>query len=127
LNGAPGIHSARWAGPAKDFAMAMERVWRESNQSAPTQAASDRTAHFVCVLALCWPALPFGAPVCDIFPGRVDGHLVWPPRGDNGFGYDAIFMAKGHSQTFGEMEPDAKHAISHRADAFNKFVIKLLR
>ncbi|HEY4134370.1 MAG TPA: RdgB/HAM1 family non-canonical purine NTP pyrophosphatase [Alphaproteobacteria bacterium] len=126
LGGAPGIHSARWAGPAKDFGMAMERVWREASQSAPNtvqgHAGPDRNAHFVCVLALCWPALPFGAPVCDIFPGRVDGHLVWPPRGEKGFGYDPIFMAKGHSQTFGEMEASAKHAISHRADAFNKLV-----
>jgi len=122
LGGAPGIHSARWAGPSKDFAAAGERVWREAETADP----QNKAAHFVCVLALCWPALPEGAPVCDIFPGRVDGHLVWPPRGTNGFGYDPIFMAKGHAQTFGEMSPDAKHAISHRADAFAKFAAKLL-
>ncbi len=127
LNGAPGIHSARWAGPAKDFAAASERIWREVNATAATHAGPLRSAHFVCVLALCWPALPDGAPVCDIFPGRVDGHLVWPPRGTNGFGYDPIFMAKGRTQTFGEMDPEAKHAISHRADAFAKFSAALLR
>jgi len=123
LGGAPGIHSARWAGAAKDFAMASERVWRD----AQAADAKNTAAHFVCVLALCWPALPLGAPVCDIFPGRVDGTLVWPPRGKNGFGYDPIFMASGHEQTFGEMDPAAKHAISHRADAFAKFSAKLLR
>ncbi len=123
LGGAPGIHSARWAGAAKDFAAAGERVWREAQAADP----QNRRAHFVCVLALCWPALPYGAPPCDVFPGRVDGELVWPPRGKNGFGYDPIFMATGHVQTFGEMAPDAKHAISHRADAFNKFSAALLR
>jgi len=122
LGGAPGIHSARWAGPTKDFAAASERVWRETQAADPKNTA----AHFVCVLALCWPALPEGAPVCDIFPGRVDGQLVWPPRGTNGFGYDPIFMANGRTETFGEMTPDAKHAISHRAAAFAKFVAKLL-
>jgi len=122
LGGAPGIHSARWAGPAKDFAAASERVWREAQAADPKNTA----AHFVCVLALCWPALPEGAPVCDIFPGRVDGQLVWPPRGTNGFGYDPMFMANGRTETFGEMKPDAKHAISHRADAFAKFAAKLL-
>lgn len=123
LNGAPGIHSARWAGPSKDFTIASERVWRDAQAADP----NNKAAHFVCVLALCWPALPLGAPVCDIFPGRVDGQLVWPPRGKNGFGYDPIFMANGRTDTFGEMEPDAKHAISHRADAFNKFVAALLK
>jgi XTP/dITP diphosphohydrolase len=123
LGGAPGIHSARWAGPSKDFAAASERVWRDAQAVDPKNTA----AHFVCVLALCWPALPHGAPVCDIFPGRVDGTVVWPPRGANGFGYDPIFMANGHKLTFGEMAADAKHAISHRADAFNKFSAALLR
>lgn len=123
LGGAPGIHSARWAGPTKDFAAAGERIWREAEAADPTNKA----AHFVCVLALCWPALPNGAPVCDIFPGRVDGDLVWPPRGTNGFGYDPIFKARGHQETFGEMAPDAKHSISHRADAFAKFSAALLR
>lgn len=122
LGGAPGIHSARWAGPSKDFAAAGERVWREAQAADP----KNLSAHFVCVLALCWPPLPYGAPVCDIFPGRVDGRLVWPPRGANGFGYDPMFMADGRSETFGEMEAAAKHAISHRADAFNKFAAKLL-
>ena len=123
LGGAPGIHSARWAGPAKDFTAAGERIWRE----AQAADAKNKAAHFVCVLALCWPALPDGAPVCDIFPGRVDGQLIWPPRGQNGFGYDPIFIANGQTQSFGEMDPAAKHAISHRADAFNKFSAALLR
>ena len=123
LGGKPGIHSARWAGASKDFAAASERVWREAQAADPENA----NAQFICVLALCWPPLPYGAPVCDIFPGRVDGQLVWPPRGANGFGYDPIFKANGQSLSFGEMEPAAKHAISHRADAFAKFADALLR
>jgi XTP/dITP diphosphohydrolase len=109
LGGAPGIYSARWGGPAKDFRAAMERVERELGGGA------DRRAHFVCALALCWPD-----GQCESVEGRVDGTLVWPPRGSRGFGYDPIFVADGHTETFGEMDPDAKHAISHRADAFRK-------
>lgn len=111
LGGAPGIYSARWAGPAKDFAIAMARVQRELE----AKSAGDRRAHFVAALSLCWPD-----GHCDSFEGRVDGKLVWPPRGDKGFGYDPMFVPDGHGLTFGEMEPDAKHAISHRADAFRK-------
>lgn len=111
LDGAPGIYSARWAGPAKDFDAAMERVWRELGGTA------DRRAAFIAALSLCWPD-----GHCETFEGRVDGALVWPPRGDRGFGYDPMFVPAGGTQTFGEMEPDAKHAISHRADAFRKLV-----
>lgn len=111
LGGAPGIHSARWGGEGRDFALAMRKV-----EEALT-GKSDRRAHFVCALSLCWPD---GA--CATFEGTVHGVLVWPPRGDRGFGYDPIFMADGHDITFGEMEPTAKHAISHRADAFRKLI-----
>jgi len=111
LGGEPGIYSARWGGPTKDFAAAMARVHRELG------AAADRSAHFVSALALAWPD-----GHCDTFEGRVDGTLVWPPRGSRGFGYDPMFVADGRSLTFGEMEPDEKHAISHRADAFAKLI-----
>ena len=111
LDGAPGIYSARWAGPTKDFAIAMARVQRELEAAK----AADRAAHFVAALALCWPD-----GHCETFEGRVGGRLVWPPRGDKGFGYDPMFVPDGHAVTFGEMEPAAKHAISHRADAFRK-------
>ena len=82
---------------------------------------ADRSAHFVCALALAWPG---GGT--DVFEGRVDGQLVWPPRGDRGFGYDPVFLPDGHSETFGEMEPEAKHAISHRAAAFRSFAAACL-
>lgn len=111
LRGAPGTHSARWAGPTKDFAAAMRKI------EAALKGQNDRAAHFTCALALAWPD-----GHCDVFEGRVDGHLVWPPRGSHGFGYDPIFVPEGFAQTFGEMEPAAKHAISHRADAFRKLV-----
>lgn len=111
LGGAPGIHSARWAGPSRDFAAAMQRVEQE------IAGQDDRRAHFVCALALCWPD-----GHCETFEGRVDGTLVWPPRGERGFGYDPVFLPAGGAETFGEMDPDAKHAISHRADAFRRLV-----
>jgi XTP/dITP diphosphohydrolase len=111
LDGAPGIFSARWAGPTKDFAIAMKRVEDELRARRTT----NRRAHFIAALALCWPD-----GHCESFEGRVDGALVWPPRGDKGFGYDPIFVPDGHSRTFGEMEPAAKHAISHRAHAFRQ-------
>ncbi|HEX6101759.1 MAG TPA: RdgB/HAM1 family non-canonical purine NTP pyrophosphatase [Alphaproteobacteria bacterium] len=107
LGGAPGIYSARWAGPEKDFRVAMERVQRELGGSA------DRRAHFICALAMAWPD-----GHVESFEGRVDGILVWPPRGSRGFGYDPMFLPEGGTLTFGEMEPDAKHRISHRARAF---------
>lgn len=112
LDGAPGIYSARWAGPGKDFAVAMTRVREELAAKDETKAA----AYFICVLALAWPD---GA--VETFEGRVDGHLEFPPRGANGFGYDPIFVAAGKTETFGEMDPAAKHAMSHRAVAFAKF------
>jgi XTP/dITP diphosphohydrolase len=111
LNGAPGIYSARWAGESKDFSAAMARVERELKD------AKDRSAKFVCVLAL---ASPGGET--ETFRGEIEGTLVFPPRGDKGFGYDPIFVANGMQQTFGEIDPAAKHAMSHRARAFEKLV-----
>lgn len=123
LGGAPGIYSARWAGPDKNFAIAMERIQRELTAQQQAGGSGDARAYFVCSLALCWPAIGFdGAAVCRVFEGRVDGRLVWPARGSHGFGYDPIFIADGQSQTFGELDPAVKHAISHRADAFRKLV-----
>ena len=113
LGGAPGIYSARWAGQGKDFAVGMARVERELNQ----KDASDYSAKFVCALAL---AQPDGE--VEIFEGEVHGHLEFPPRGNKGFGYDPIFVPDGFTQTFGEMDPVQKHAMSHRARAFAKFI-----
>ncbi|MDZ4380841.1 MAG: RdgB/HAM1 family non-canonical purine NTP pyrophosphatase [Parvibaculum sp.] len=113
LSGAPGIHSARWAGPNKDFDFAMEKLRRGMIEAG----LSDTNAHFVCGLALAWPD-----GHVDYFEGRVDGELVWPPRGDKGFGYDPVFVAEGNGITFGEMEPAEKHGISHRAHAFRQLV-----
>jgi len=111
LDGAPGIYSARWAGPAKDFRLAMRRVEEE------LKANPDRRAFFICALALAAP----GATT-EIFEGRVYGSLSFPPRGDKGFGYDPIFVPEGYRMSFGEMPPAEKHAMSHRARAFAKFV-----
>jgi XTP/dITP diphosphohydrolase len=108
LGGAPGIYSARWAGPAKDFRIAMERVQRELGDG-------DRAAHFVAVLAIAWPD-----GETALFRGEVEGRLTWPPRGERGFGYDPIFVPDGYDRTFGEIDPDLKHRISHRARAFAK-------
>ncbi|MEQ8266203.1 MAG: RdgB/HAM1 family non-canonical purine NTP pyrophosphatase [Parvibaculum sp.] len=113
LGGAPGIYSARWAGPTKDFAFAMEKLRRGMLETGPV----DTSAHFICGLALAWPD-----GTIEYFEGRVDGDLVWPPRGDKGFGYDPVFVPKGYETTFGEMEPQAKHDISHRAHAFRQLV-----
>jgi XTP/dITP diphosphohydrolase len=110
LGGAPGIYSARWAGPAKDFQVAMERVHRELGDK-------DRSARFVAVLAL---ALRGDRE--ELFRGEVEGSLTWPPRGDRGFGYDPIFIPQGATLTFGEIDPVEKHRISHRARAFAKLV-----
>ena len=115
LGGAPGIYSARWADTSKDFAVAMQRVRSEVVQRGGWKEPGPR-ANFTAALCLAWP----GGEV-STFEGRVFGHLVWPPRGDRGFGYDPMFVADGHTLTFGEMEPDAKHAISHRARAFQQF------
>ncbi len=115
LDGAPGVFSARWAGPGKDFALAMRRV------EEALAGKSDRRASFVCALVLAWPDGHH-----EVFEGVVHGHLVWPPRGSNGFGYDPIFVADGDSRTFGEIEPEEKHRISHRADAFRQMVAACL-
>ncbi len=116
LGGAPGIHSARWAGPSKDFGAAMARVERELG-AARARGTEDRRAAFVCALCL---AYPDGRE--QTFAGRIEGRLVWPPRGAKGFGYDPMFLAEGYEITFGEMEPAAKHQISHRARAFAQLV-----
>jgi len=113
LGGAPGIYSARWAGAAKDFRAAMERVNRELGDR-------DRRAAFVAVLALAWPDAR--DVHVELFRGEVQGNLVWPPRGDRGFGYDPMFVPAGGTLTFGEMDPAEKHKISHRARAFAKLV-----
>ncbi|MAY65717.1 MAG: non-canonical purine NTP pyrophosphatase, RdgB/HAM1 family [Rhodospirillaceae bacterium] len=123
LGGAPGIHSARWAGPEKDFNEAMARVWELVLES------EDRRAHFVCALALAWPATDNNPGHSEVFEGRVDGDIIWPPTGDKGFGYDPIFLPDGSDRTFGEMMSAEKHAwkpgqptaMSHRARAFQKF------
>jgi XTP/dITP diphosphohydrolase len=115
LGGAPGIYSARWAGPAKDFRAAMQRVHRELGDR-------DRSAWFVAVLALAWPDGDL-----ELFRGEVAGGLVWPPRGERGFGYDPIFVPEGGVATFGEIDPAQKHRISHRARAFAKLVECCLR
>jgi len=114
LNGEPGIFSARRAGPEKDFSVAMQKVHDAVEAKGPD---ASRSAHFICALALAWPD-----GHVEAFEGRVDGTLVWPPRGANGFGYDAMFQPLGHDISFGEMEPEAKHAMSHRADAFAQLV-----
>ncbi|WP_405051425.1 RdgB/HAM1 family non-canonical purine NTP pyrophosphatase [Sphingomonas sp.] len=117
LHGNPGIFSARWAEDEagnRDFMRAMERVWREVETAGP-DAGHD--SHFVCVLSLAWPD---GA--IESFEGRCDGTLVWPPRGDRGFGYDPMFVKAGMRETFAEIDPHEKHRISHRADAFAKLV-----
>jgi XTP/dITP diphosphohydrolase len=121
LHGLPGIFSARWAEDEtgkRDFGRAMERVWREIEAAGEN---ASHGAHFVCALSL---AMPDNGQV-QSFEGRVDGTLVWPPRGDKGFGYDPMFVPVGHDQTFGEFDPQEKHRISHRADAFRKLVSAL--
>jgi len=115
LDGAPGIYSARWAGESRDFAHAMQKVEAELQARGAT-APDARRARFVCVLCLANPA-----GEVQFFEGTVRGHLVWPPRGSNGFGYDPMFVADGRDITFGEMDPAEKHAISHRANAFAAF------
>ena len=111
LDGAPGIYSARWAGPQRDFGLAMQRLERA------LEGKADRRAEFVSALALCWPD---GHMEC--FEGRVRGTLVWPPRGDKGFGYDPMFRPDGYDITFGEMPYEEKQGISHRAVAFRVLV-----
>jgi len=121
LGGAPGIYAARWAGPDKDFRVAMERVEREL-QAAGATTPEQRRANFACALCLAGPDESY-----HIFIGRVFGHLVWPPRGERGFGYDPVFVPEGYDITFGEMAPEEKHRISHRAAAFAKLIAHLRR
>ena len=120
LDGAPGIYSARWAGAAKDFNYAMQRVESELQQKFALDAAS-RRANFTAALCVAWPD-----GETAVFEGKVFGQLVWPPRGENGFGYDPMFLPDDETLTFGEMDVDAKHAISHRARAFALFVAQCL-
>lgn len=115
LGGDPGVYSARWAGPGKDFGVAMKRVWDELSAKN-----ADRAARFVCALAL---ARPGG--VVEVFEGEARGRIVWPPRGEKGFGYDPIFEPEGHARTFGEMGHEEKLPLTHRARAFEKLVASL--
>ena len=117
LGGAPGIYSARWAGPAKDFGLAMANVQARLEEAG----ADDFSAWFTSSLAVAWPDGP-----AVVVEGRIDGTLTFPPRGDKGFGYDPIFVPEGFTQTFGEMEPAAKDGLSHRARAFVKLKAALL-
>jgi XTP/dITP diphosphohydrolase len=114
LGGEPGIFSARWGGAEKDFGLAMERV----EEALAASGATDRRANFICALAL---AQPDGGVATTV--GKVFGSLVWPPRGSKGFGYDPIFVPDGYEQTFGEMDPDQKNALSHRMRAFEKLIM----
>ncbi|MFV2051190.1 RdgB/HAM1 family non-canonical purine NTP pyrophosphatase [Aliiroseovarius sp. YM-037] len=116
LGGAPGVYTADWAETpnGRDFAMAMEKVWEKLEA---LNAPEPRTATFNSTLCLAWPD---GHE--ELFVGKVDGRLVWPMRGDRGFGYDPMFLPNGEVETFGEMDPDKKHGMSHRADAFRKLV-----
>jgi XTP/dITP diphosphohydrolase len=115
LAGLPGVHSARWAGPGRDFALAMRNV-EEKLTARGASMPEQRRAEFICVLSLCFPEGSHHE-----FEGRVAGRLVWPPRGNLGFGYDPMFVPEGYDTTFGEMQPQIKHRISHRAAAFRKF------
>ena len=128
LGGAPGIHSARWAAPDKDFSRAM-RVVQEKLVAAGANSPERRRAAFVSALALAWPDAH-----CECVEGRVEGTLVWPPRGTQGFGYDPMFMPDGHARTFGEMSAEEKHGLpphgqglSHRARAFIKLAERCLK
>lgn len=111
LNGNPGLFSARWAGPDKDFAKAMERVHTEMGTHP------DRSAAFICALSLAWPD-----GHAESFEGRLEGEITWPPRGGNGFGYDPIFVPRGDTRSFGEISPEEKRTMSHRAIAFRRLV-----
>lgn len=115
LDGAPGVYTADWAGPGRDFGIAMQRVHDEL-QERRAWRGEPLSANFTSVLCLAWPD-----GTSEVFEGKVYGHVVWPPRGTNGFGYDPIFVAEGQTMTFGEMEPAAKYAISHRTRSFEAF------
>lgn len=111
LGGEPGIYSARWAGPTKDFNIAMKDVVEKMGDAA------DRSANFTCALTLAWPDGHM-----ESFEGKVFGTITWPMRGEKGFGYDPIFVPEGFDMTFAEMEPASKHAMSHRAHAFKQLI-----
>jgi XTP/dITP diphosphohydrolase len=117
LEGQPGVYSARWAGPGRDFAVAMQKVEARLEEAG----ADDLSAWFTSALAVAWPDGP-----AVVVEGRIDGTLTFPPRGDKGFGYDPIFLADGYSETFGELDPALKDRISHRARAFEKLKAALL-
>ena len=119
LDGAPGIYSARWAGPGKDFRVVMARIDREL--AARGSATEGAGAYFVCALSLGWPD-----GHCETVEGRVDGRLTYPPRGAHGFGYDPIFVADGQTRTFGEMPPEEKQPLTHRARAFAQLAASCL-
>ncbi len=121
LNNAPGVYTADWAeaasyegGPGRDWYMAMGKVEGKLAELGPE---TDRSAYFICTLALAWPD-----GHSEIFEGRAQGNLIWPPRGTLGFGYDPVFQPLGFDQTFAELDPQQKHDMSHRADAFKKLV-----
>ena len=118
LGGAPGVYSADWAGHPRDFGRAMAKV--QAIRDAAGRQAPD-TARFVCALVLAWPD-----GHCQAYEGTVEGRVVWPPRGSRGFGYDPMFVADGYDETFGELDPAIKHAISHRADAWAKLAAACL-
>jgi len=111
LGGEPGIYSARWAGPTKDFCLAMQAVHDKLGNT------HNRTANFTCALTLAWPD-----GHTESFEGKVYGELTWPMRGEKGFGYDPVFVPAGHTITFAEMNPSDKHAMSHRAKAFKQLI-----
>lgn len=116
LNGDPGIYSARWAGADKDFSKAMQTVEDKLAEKGATRP-EDRGAEFICALSLAWPDGHI-----ESFEGRIKGTAVWPPRGTKGFGYDPVFVPAGYEQTFAEMDPSDKHAMSHRALAFKQLI-----
>ena len=120
LNGQPGIYAADWAEDEdgnRDFGRALSRVHREMVDAGAFADGGDRSARFVCALCLAWPD---GSST--VYQGTCEGEITWPPRGERGFGYDPVFVRAGDTQTFAEIDPDAKHAVSHRADAFAKFM-----
>ena len=118
LDGAPGIYSARWAGPGKDFRVAMDRI--QAELAARGSDTTGAAAYFVCALSLAWPD-----GHRETVEGRVDGALTFPPRGPHGFGYDPIFVPVGHARTFGEMPPEEKQPLTHRARAFEQLAAVL--
>jgi XTP/dITP diphosphohydrolase len=115
LGGAPGVYSARWAGPDKDFAVAMQRV-EDGLRAANALTPAERAARFVAVLCLAYPD-----GTSETWRGEIEGTMIWPPRGGNGFGYDPMFLPEGETRTFGELTREEKHGRSHRARAFRKF------